>query len=356
MNLESNPKARGGIARALKLSPAERADIAKRAADARWQLPQATHVGELHIGDSAPLPCAVLADGRRVLSERGVGRALGKGFGGKDFRPDEGAGRLPFFLAAKNLKPFISEELMSLAMKPIMYREPRSGGRAAHGIEAAALPKVCDVWLKARDANVLTATQLPIAIKADILMRGLAHTGIIALVDEATGYQEVRDRKALQEILDKYIGQELAKWVRTFPDDFYQEIFRLKKWEFTRGSNKRPIMMAKLTADLVYSRLAPGVLDELRKLTPKDDKGRRKNKLFQWLSPDFGHPVLKSHIAGITYLAKAHDDWDYYYRAVNRVSPQFGKTMLLPIPDEPPQPERANATTDATEPQRPFSL
>lgn len=199
---------------------------------------------------------------------------------------------------------------------------------------------------------MLTPSQMPIAIKADILMRGLAHTGIIALVDEATGYQEVRDRKALQEILDRYIGQELAKWVRTFPDDFYQEIFRLKKWEFKPGSNKRPMMMAKLTADLVYSRLAPGVLDELRKLTPKDDKGRRKNKLFQWLSPEFGHPVLKSHIAGITYLAKANDDWDYFYRAVTRVSPQFGKTMLLPIPDEPPQ----SAKNDATEPQRPFSL
>ena len=71
--------------------------------------------------------------------------------------------------------------------------------------------------------------------------------------------------------------------------DFYQEIFCLKKCDFTPGSNKRPMMMAKLTADLVYSRL---------------DKGGRKSKLFQWLSPDWSS-VLKNRISGITILSKS---------------------------------------------------
>jgi hypothetical protein len=328
-------KAKGGYARAQKLSPDERKEIAKKAAETRWQLPQATHVGEIQIGDSRPLPCAVLTDGRRVLSERGVGRALGKGFGGKDFRSSDGAGRLPFYLTAKNLNPFISDDLMMLVTKPIVYKEPRSGGRPAHGVEATALPKVCDVWLKARDAGVLTPSQQAIAVKADILMRGLAHTGIIALVDEATGYQEVRDRNALQQILDRFIGKELAKWVRTFPDEFYGNVFRLKGWKFDPGSTKRPMMMAKLTADLVYSRLAPGVLEELRRLSPKDEHGRRRNKLFQWLTPDIGHPALRDHMSGVIFLAKANDNWDVFYRALNRAAPQFGKTLLLPLPDEP---------------------
>jgi hypothetical protein len=179
-------------------------------------------------------------------------------------------------------------------------------------------------------------------MKAEILMRGLARVGVIALVDEATGYQEIRDRFALQQILDTYIGKELAKWVKTFPDEFYQNVFRLRKWKFEAGSSKRPMMMAKLTADLVYSRLAPGVLDELRNLTPKDPKGRRKNKLFQRLSSDIGHPALRDHLSGVVFLLKASEDWDAFHHSLDRVTPQFGKTLLLPLVDDPPESTSSN--------------
>ena len=110
--------------------------------------PEATHVGEIQIGELI-IPCAVLADGRRVLSQRGVGRALGRGYGGKDWR--EGAGQLPFFFVAKNIKPFISNELEAVVAEPILYRDKRAGGRPAHGLDATVLPQICDVWLKARD-------------------------------------------------------------------------------------------------------------------------------------------------------------------------------------------------------------
>src|SRR6266700_2442847 len=75
-----------------------------------------------------------------------------------------------------------------------------------------AISHACDVWLKAREAGALQTQQLDKAQKAEMLMRGLAHIGIIALVDEATGYQEIRDRLALQAILDAYLRKELAAW------------------------------------------------------------------------------------------------------------------------------------------------
>jgi len=40
----------------------------------------------------------------------------------------------------------------------------------------------------------------------------------VALVDEATGYQEIRDRLALQAILDRFLRKELAAWAKRFPD------------------------------------------------------------------------------------------------------------------------------------------
>ena len=108
-------------------------------------------------------------------------------------------GELPPFLVAKSLKPFISSELRTLVSSPTKYKDPR-GGPIRIGFEATVLPKICDVWLAVHEKKALTTIQKPVAERAEILMRGLAHVGIIALVDEATGYQEIRDRGALNKI------------------------------------------------------------------------------------------------------------------------------------------------------------
>ena len=79
-----------------------------------------------------------------------------------------------------------------------------------------------------------------------MLTRGLAHIGIIALVDEATGYQEVRDKLALQAILDAYLRKELAAWAKRFPDEFYREMFRLKGWQWQGMSVNRPQIVGTL--------------------------------------------------------------------------------------------------------------
>ena len=83
---------------------------------------------------------------------------------------------------------------------------------------------MAEVYLKARDDGVLLAQQKRTAAACEGLVRGLAFVGIIALVDEATSYQEIRDRQALNRILDKYLLAEQAKWAKRFPDEFYKEL------------------------------------------------------------------------------------------------------------------------------------
>lgn len=80
----------------------------------------------------------------------------------------------------------------------------------------------------AREDGGLLPSQQHIAYRAEILMRRLTHVGIVALVDEATEYQEDRNRKTLQEILDKYLLPYRTRWGKRFPDEFDKEIFRLK--------------------------------------------------------------------------------------------------------------------------------
>lgn len=317
----------GGRARAAALPPEKRKEIASAAAKARWSAPKAEYTGVLRIGE-VEIQCAVLPDGRRVLSQRGVGRALGRSYGGADWRRGEAGGNLPFYMGAKSLVPFISGDLLALVQEPIQYQHGQGGG-VAHGIEASALPLVCDVWLKAREAGALSEPQKVVAQKAEILMRGLAHLGVVALVDEATGYQEVRDRLALQSILDKFLAKELAAWAKRFPDDFYKEIFRLRGWNW--NALRRPGVVAAWTKDLVYARLAPGVLEELERRNPVTAAGRRKTRHHQWLTEDVGHPALAQHLHAVIGLMRASDTWDGFKGLMDRAFPKRGTNMELEL-------------------------
>ncbi len=290
---------------------------------------QATHSGVLKIG-AFEIPCAVLEDGTRLLTQEGflkaIGRA-GKAKGGQGATVDSKVA----FLAANNLKPFVSEELAESTI-PIVFRGET--GVKAFGYKADLLPLVCNVYLEADEADKTLSSQEHIVQRCKILVRGLAIVGINALVDEATGYQEVRDKQALQQILDKYLLKEQAKWAKRFPDDFYRQMFRLRNWRWKGMKINRPSVVGTYTNDLVYSRLAPGVLEELRRLNPKDEKGRRKGKLQQWLTEDVGHPALSQHLHAILALMRSSNNWDQFKRGVERAFPKFTDQMSLLTNDD----------------------
>lgn len=296
------------------------------------ELHKGTKLGKLAIG-GAEIECAVLENGVRVLSQRAFTKALGAPSGGAAFkrRSQEGVADLPIFLAYERIKPFINEDLAVSLKSPIEYF-PKHGGRSAFGVKAELIPDVCDVWLKARDAGVLTERQKFIAQKADILIRGLAHVGIVALVDEATDYQPIRDKEALQQILDKYLRKEFAAWAKRFPDEFYQQIFRLRGWQWRGMRVNRPSAVAGYTKDLVYARLAPGVLAKLEQLNPVED-GHRRAKHHQYLTDEVGHPALQAHLNGVTAIMRGSTTWEHATRTIQRAYPKLNTNLDLPFPE-----------------------
>jgi hypothetical protein len=325
----------GGKASAAKLTPEERKERARLAAEARWSadLPYATDEGPLHIAGHVIL-CAVLNDERRVLNQEtfltSIGRAR-KAKAGTGSTRIEGVDELPPFLAAKNLNQFISEELRR-STKPIPYRT-MSGGRA-FGYLATVLPEVCRVYIAADDAGVLLAKQKHIAAACRDLYDSLADVAIIALVDEATGHQRKRSRVALEEFLAMYLNKRLAAWERRFPESFYRHVYRLKGWEYNPNSTSRIPTVGRLTNDLVYSRLAPFVLDEMKKRTPKDEAGRRKHKFHQLLTKGIGIPELQAHFKALDAIFRGYEDGKFkaFYKHLNRALP--------------PQPQEADLFSD----------
>jgi hypothetical protein len=333
--MENEGKAKGGYARAEKLSPEQRADIARKAASARWDhnkrnLPKATHFGDLKIGDTT-IQCAVLEDGRRILTRATFLKAIGRTGKAKGGRGYDDEFKTPVFLTAKNLKPFISEELIENSI-PIIFD---LNGKESIGYKADLLPQVCAVFIDTDDANKLLANQVHIAQRCKLLLRSFSTVGIIALVDEASGYQAVRPQDALQAYLEMIIRKELAAWAKKFPDEFYMNIYKLKGWIWPGMKKNRFSIVAHYTRDLVYERIAPGLLQELEKKSPQDKTGKRKNKLHQWLTEDIGNPMLAQHLHSLVMfqrlaLSNGHG-WNRFVKMVDRVLPKRGTTLELPF-------------------------
>lgn len=273
------------------------------------------------------IECYVLEDETRVLSRSGFQAALGRHRTSRKHQPDDVVS-LPAFLAASNLNPFISEELLTKST-PVEFQAP-SRGPVAYGYRAEMLPRVCEVYLAARDAGALLPSQEHIATQAEILIRGLATVGVIALVDEVTGYQRIREERALATILEKLIAKELQPWTKTFPYEFYQLIYDLRGWTGPHGHKRTP-QIGKDTNDIVYERLAPGVLDELRRVNPIRSSGNRRARHHQWFTPDVGHPKLKEHLAGVMALMRAAPNWNRFKAMLQRAYPKQNETIPLAL-------------------------
>lgn len=327
----SDHASKGGAARAKKLSASQRSEIARRAVEARWEkagkLKKVPSVmcgsadQPLRIG-SLEIPCYVLDDERRVLVQRGMLTALDMSQG----TAGRGDGdRLARFLATRSISGFVSNELRKVIINPIKFKA--GGGNTAYGYEATVLADICDAVLQARCANALNYQQEHIGAQCEILVRAFAKVGIIALVDEATGFQYLRSRTALEQALEDILSVELRRWVKTFPPAYFRELCRLRGIQY-RPDMKLPQYFGHLTNDIVYKRLAPCVLEALQQVNPREN-GRRPAKHFQHLSEDVGHPKLLLHLGAVTTLMKISSDWDNFKESLDRVAPSYEDAPLL---------------------------
>lgn len=319
----------GGKARAEKLSREKRSEIARNAAAKRWagseekSMPKAVCGGEqpLRLGN-VEVPCYVLEDERRVVTLRGMQSALGLAVGG-------GATRMAALARLIADNPSQGNDLALRLESPIAFVLPKGG--VGHGYEGLLLVNICETILDARRAGRLTSRYQNVARAAELVLAAFAAVGIVALIDEATGYQSLRRRFALAEILDKYISDRLNPWTKTFPDEYYTNLFRLLGWDFSRlrPGDSKPAEIGRITRDVVYRRLSPGLVTELEKHNPYVVPGRRMFKHHQWLTTEIGHPALREHLAKIITTMTLSPDWLTFERNLNKVLPLPGDQQFF---------------------------
>jgi hypothetical protein len=333
MNDEINRgKAKGGIARAEKLSQKDRKEIAQKAANARWNRSSdlvPTDIRKalwgapekmLKIGD-VYVECYVLDDKTRVLSGRGMQQAIGLGGDAKTH-----GGKLRDFLTLTSIKPFVNNELAMALNEPLRFIRPGRGGVPAVAFEATLLIDLCHTILKAKDEPGFRKSWLPLAFQAQLITLSFAKAGIISAIDEVTGYQEVREKDEIQKIVEKYLTDYAKKWAKMFPDQFWEKLLRVKGYESYIGL-PRPSFVGHWVNDIVYSRLAPGIKNKLKELNPRTEKGNRKYKNHQFLTDDQGVPELRELLTKAMALMDASTNSDEFDRLLARALPKYGDTL-----------------------------
>jgi hypothetical protein len=331
IKMSENKRSAGGIARANALSKSEKSEIAKKAAEARWanasEIMVANHGGTLRFGE-INIDCYVTENGCRVVSASGLRDALM--LVDKDSSQKSGSRILRLF-DNKTLNPlFVELDSINLFI-PIKCKYK---GRRINGYDANIIVNICSVMYKAGLLGLITTARLKIiAEQCGVIFSAFAKLGITALIDEATGYQEVRDKDALQKILDKYLDDYAHKWSKTFPDEFWSKLLRAKGYESYIGL-PRPQFVGHWVNDVVYARLAPGILEELKKRNPRKATGNRQFKHTQFLSEGDGVPELKEHlIKAMTIMDMAivtEATGENFDVLLNKVLPKYNTTLEIP--------------------------
>jgi hypothetical protein len=316
---------KGGRARASVLTSQERSEIARAASRARWgkaddadppippeaveppadgpddDLPYSMFPGTLPIGDKE-LECHVLNDNRRVLTARAVVRALR----GTTSNPP---GIQRYLDALPAYVPGMFES------RTVSFRIPGLP-QIAMGFEATVLVEMCEMYLAAREAGTLKPNQRKLAAMAEIILRACAKTGIIALIDEATGYQKVREKRALQVKLQAFIADDMQEWVSTFPEEFWQELARLEGVRYQ--ARHRPLRWGGYVMRFVYDSIDPDIGQKLREINPNPHYKRNHH---QWLR-EHGRDKLHRQLGGVIAVMRECKDMAQFKSRFHRVFDQ----------------------------------
>jgi hypothetical protein len=314
MDADVNPNAsKGGKVRASKLSPSRRREIARKAVQTRWakakaevaelegrKLPSALYRGTLHLLDHE-IPCYVLDDGQRVIGRLAATEMLTKIKRQGDFES---------YLRSANIKRFIDIENITDRMVSFRLPDVDSLHIEVKGLPHDVLLEVCRGFMKALEASndptsgvKLTDRQQQIAVQAGLFLAACSDVGLVALIDEATGYQYARAKDALEVKLRAFLEDEMREWEKTFPDELWLEFGRLTGWK--GPVHQRPKYWGNLVMELVYDYLDADVAQWLRDNAPKPRYGQNYH---QWLSSQYGLQKLIEHIWKLIGIAKTCDN------------------------------------------------
>jgi hypothetical protein len=229
-------------------------------------------------------------------------------------------------MGRKGIGSVITEEMHEKIDNPIIFKP--LGGDPAHGYEGTFVIDVCDMIWEAHKQGKLAPSQRFLAVQAEIIVRSSAKVGIIALIDEATGYIKDKRKEEYRELFNEFIRQECREWEREFPEQFFDIIYRLYNLRRSRVKTHHPQFFGKFIRKYVYAPLANSNGAILEMLDGKNPvvyvNGGRKYTMHQFLTDTLGLPALRAHIWQLVGIGNTTRSKEAFERAFKMGFPQSG--------------------------------
>jgi hypothetical protein len=319
---QKSGRVRSGLARANALTPDQRSEIARKAANTRHALGrplEAIRKGNFQEDFGIDAECYVLNDERKtaVMTQRGIAAALGLSSpGGKDFE------RL---VSGKVLSKYIGAEVLERIIQPIEFKWVYPGAKQSEtmikGYGADILIDVSNAILAADAAGQLRGHQSNLARQARVILNASAKSGITGLVYSLAGY-----RPEIEETIQAFkafVQAEAKKYESEFPTELYAEWARLYGHKPQRSWKDM-----HLTINHVYYPLAKSdgkLLSLLREA--RNSAGDKNAKLFQFLNL-VGARALRFQLGRVYDVAQNAESIEEYEREISK---RFGGQPMLTL-------------------------
>jgi hypothetical protein len=316
--MQDTKQSKGGKARAKSLTPKDRSEIARKAAQYRHL--KALYFGNLQKDLGVDVDCYVLNDDNRtaVISQRGVAVALGlMGGGGTAFIR---------FMSGKTISAYAGPELSKKVQKPLVFQSSLNGPEVeVYGYDVTILIDVCRAIIKANEDGKLTKNQQHLIRAATIITGACAKLGIQELIYKVVGLDSTKEQFLIA--FRRFVQEEAKRYESEFPIELYQEWTRL--YDIPMPERGWPWKFKSLTIAHVYTPLAKSngrILKLLREQKHSHDTGTNK-KLFQFLS-DIGTKALRFQLGRVLEMAESSQTREEYEQ---KIVDRFGGQMTLPL-------------------------
>jgi len=253
---------------------------------------KSSHYGTIQIAPGMVFECAVLEDGRRGFIQRQMVQAIGFAGGDRSAR----FGRFCEKIGLNALNSNVKSEC------PVLEVDLKHGG-TAQWVPETVLTDVIRAGMVAHSQGKLTKQQEHIGRRCVEIGTALIGVALVALIDEATGYQHVREPDALQDLYGRLIRETEATWERRFHPEYYRALCGLFGFQYGNRHRPLPSIIGRITETYVYHAVFPKeIVDEIK-------RRKTSGKLHQWLTAEGGLKLLDRQVTEVTAIARSSIDY-----------------------------------------------
>ncbi|WP_309642190.1 P63C domain-containing protein [Flavobacterium sp.] len=258
------------------------------------------------------IPCFILNDKKHVLPISGIHKLFGY----------EGKSEIWLLNILNTISKFtkIQKELLQAYESPIKIETNHS---KAHKeiiglIDSNLFIETCKTFVEAKNNGLLGANLIKISKTAEAILKHTKDQNIDDLIDIATGYTIFKEhvKHSLQKYMQTQLEDDVALWLRTFPDEFYAVIFEIHNYNWHTVKAK-PENLGKIFYDIIFSRIPSELLADLNANQPKRAYKRINNK-----PQNNEHAELKKYLDNLIALLKTSgNNWFIFLQLLNRNYP-----------------------------------